>query len=344
MKKITVLLLILFPISIFAQPKVSMFAGINKAGYLDGDRKVSAFNGPFGICRDSDGNFYVADAGNNCIRKIDKQGMVNTLAGTGEAGYLDGTTRNALFYQPSGVCTDNKGNIFVADFMNHVIRKIARNGSVTTIAGSGEPGFKDGTGKDAEFNYPRGICIDKTGNLYIGDSWNHRIRKITPAGKVTTLAGGGDNIGTESTGSWKDGPAASARFFTPCGLAIDNDGNIYVADALNHRIRKVNTYGYVTTVSGNGPSGWEKGHFADGDKHTAFLNTPTELYVTASGEIFFGDTFNNRVRKVGVEGDVITLADQQDNVNYPRGIYVDETNIKIYFVDSNNNSIKLLEW
>ncbi|MFC2134218.1 NHL repeat-containing protein [Bacteroidota bacterium] len=335
MKKYLLLALFISFEIITAQSKVIVYAGNGEAGYKDGKVKDAMFNVPFGMCIDNESNLYIADIGNNCIRKIDNAGIVSTFAGSVDSGYVDGAKEEALFYQPTGICTDNEGNFYVADFLNHYIRKIDDEGNVTTIAGNGETGFKDGTGNEAHFNYPRGIVIDSKGNLYVGDSWNHRIRKITPAGVVSTFAGYADEIGTESRGTLKDGKGADARFGTPCGLAIDKNDNIYVADALNHAARKIDTQGNVTTIAGNGTIGSD-----DGIGQSALLNTPTELFVTSDGIVYISDTYNSKIRKVAADGTVTTIAHETDGIDYPRGIVYDENSGSIYFVDFNHNCIK----
>lgn len=224
---------------------------------------------------------------------------------------------------------------------------------VTTLAGSGYPGFADGYNDQAQFNFPRGIDIDGSGNLFVSDSWNHRIRKITPDGNVITYAGGGSNIGPDSKGDCIDGPDTTARFFTPCGIACDLFGNVYVADALNHRIRKIDNSRNVTTVAGSGDSGWNNGGFLDGDYKSVMLNTPTELCISFDEEIYFSDTFGNRIRKISPDGFVATVAgdgnpgfsdgnSSSSEFNYPRGIVLDNAENKIYVIDSKNFKIRVI--
>lgn len=341
-----------------AQNIVSTYAGTGLAGLSNGWIDTCSFNHPFGICFDKDYNIYMADAGNNCIRKINTStGIVTTLAGTGVAGWRDGASDSAMFQSPIDVCADDSGNIYVSDFANQCIREISYTGMVSTIAGShtATAGYLDGSADTALFQYPRGICRDFTGNLYIGDSWNHRIRKISTNGAVSTYAGGGI-IGVGTVGTLIDASDTSARFYVPCGLSIDTFGNIYVADAYNHRIRKIDVNRMVTTVAGSGPIGMNNGGFADGDSSVARFNTPTELCVDpASVEIFVSDLENNRVRLVNLTSySVSTFAGNgqpgyNDNVdslaefNEPRGISAGKSLNDIYVADYNNNVIRLIE-
>jgi hypothetical protein len=336
-----------------AQYTVSTYAGTGIAGLVNGSLVNAQFNHSFGMCRDQSGNIFIADNGNNCIRKITAAGVVSTYAGSSVAGYNDGVDTVALFNAPSGVCVDDSGNIYVADFQNQRIRKINTSGMVSTVAGSGIAGYNDGIGIAAQFNYPRGICIDASYNLYVGDSWNHRIRKISPGGNVTTYAGGGTAIGVGSVGAYVDASDTSARFYTPCGVVVDGQGNVYVADAYNHRIRKIDTGAMVSTVVGSGPTGVGQGGYANGPALSARLNVATELFVDSTGNIYIGDTFNNRVRKMSISsGMVINLAgngspgfvngaDSTAEFNYPRGIIAGDNDM-VYVADYNNNCIRLI--
>lgn len=215
---------------------VSTLAGSLQPGYSDGPAPDARFKIPASIALDNVGNIYIADTNNHRIRMLSVDGTVTTIAGkmdTGyAAGYTDGPASQARFREPYGVAVDEVGNVYVTDTGNHCIRIISLDGQVTTLAGAREPGYVDGQGSEARFNFPRGIAMDAEGNLYVADTANHRIRKITPDGVVTTLAGSGEPGNA-------DGAAGEAQFRVPEGIAVDADGNLIVADTGNHRIRKV---------------------------------------------------------------------------------------------------------
>jgi len=334
----------------FTQNWVSTYAG-STLGLVDGDTTVAKFGGPFGLCIDDADNLYIADADNNCIRKITSAGIVSTYAGTGVAGYADGVATSAQFKAPSDLCIDNAGNVYVSDFENQRIRKIDITGNVTTIAGNGNIGFVDGNNADAEFDYPRGIVMDSEGNLFISDSWNHRIRKINLADSiVSTFAGGGINTGVSSIGDLVDDSDTSARFYTPSGLAIDGEDNIYVADAYNHRIRMITPEAVVSTVAGSGPIGPGVGGYSNGDALSSLLNTPTEVFISNDGRLFIGDTYNYRIRLLEDENlyDVAGNGDAgyEDGIDslaefkYTRGLVLDAARDHMFVCDYNNRRIR----
>jgi sugar lactone lactonase YvrE len=211
---------------------VSTLAGSGSRGSNDGTGTTASFGGPAGVAVDSLGNVYVADMGNNLIRKVTPGGVVMTLAGSGARGSDNGVGTAASFNGPTGVAVDAVGNIYVTDASNEMIRKITPGGVVTKWAGSGSVGMKNGPGAVATFHYPIGIAIDHLNNLYVADMTSNLIRKITPDDVVTTMAGSG-HLGTTN------GVGSAASFKNPKAIAIDSLGNIYVADSQNQLIRKI---------------------------------------------------------------------------------------------------------
>lgn len=261
---------------------------------------------------------------------------VTTLAGS-SAGYLDGLGLAARFNGPSGVAADNNGNLYVADRINHRIRKVNSEGVVSTFAGSGVAGWLDDTGTMAQFNFPTQLAIDLNGNLYVADAVNHRIRKISSVGVVTTLAG--------STDGFADGVGNAAQFYYPEGVAVDDAGNVYVADAGNHVIRKITASGVVTTLAGTGEFG-----FADGAGNAAKFYTPCATAVDAAGNVYVTEKQGNRIRKVSPMGVVTTLAGNgnlgsadgpatQAEFNAPFSVTLDAIG-NVYVADAGNNRIR----
>jgi sugar lactone lactonase YvrE len=264
---------------------VSTLAGDGTMGYADGTGTTAKFSRPEGVAVDSTGNVYVADTDNNRIRKITPSGVVTTLAGDGTMGYADGTGTAAKLSGLRGVAVDSAGNVYVADSGNR-IRKITPLGVVTTLAGDGTQGYADGTGTTAKFNDLRGVAVDSAGIVYVLDYGNHRIRKITPLGVVTTLAGDG------TTGSYADGTGTAAKFNQPQGVAVDSAGNVYVADTGNGSIRKITPEGVVTTLVG----GWGSIGYADGTGTAAKFTVLAKVTVDSEGIVYVVDS--NRIRKI----------------------------------------------
>ncbi len=270
------------------------------AGVSDGLGAEAQLNYPSGVALDRAGNLYVTDNSNNTIRKVTPAGMVTTLAGSaGVFGSADGTGGEARFNHPHSVAMDNAGNLFVSDTSNHTIRKVTPAGVVTTFAGSpGLSGKTDSTGSEARFYYPSGLALDSGGNLYVADAQNCTIRKVTPAGVVTTLAG---NPGISGK---LDGTGAAARFNFPAGVAMDSMGDLFVTDEGNHTIRKVTQAGVVTTIAGSaGVSG-----SADGTGGEARFYMPIGIAVDGTNNLFVPDYFNHTIRRVTPAGVVTTIA------------------------------------
>ena len=211
---------------------VTTVAGDGGAGATNGPASTATFRSPAGVAIDKSGNLYITDASNNQIRMVTPGAVVSTFAGSGPQGSADGTGAAASFYYPYGIAIDASGNLYVADTRNNKIRKITPAGVVSTLAGGGAVGSADGTGTAASFNYPAGIAVDSIGNLYIADVGNNEIRKVTPAGVVTTVAG-------STTPGDVDGTGSAAAFSNPYGVTVDKSGNIYVTEQGNDKVRKI---------------------------------------------------------------------------------------------------------
>lgn len=268
-------------------------------GSTNGVGTAASFFMPQGLAVDGFGSVYVADFGNNMIRKTTAAGVVTTLAGSSTIGTTDGIGSAASFKYPSGVAVDGTGNIYVADTNNHMIRKITSEGAVTTLAGSGEIGNSNGTGTAASFGNPYGLAVDATGNIYVADSDNNLIRKITSAGVVTTLAGSGSK---ES----KDGTGTEASFNFPTGVAVDLAGNVYVAEYGGNLIRKITSAGVVTVFAGN--ASYDIVFNIDGSGTAASFDGPSGLAIDSSGNLYVADSGANSIRKISPSGVVTTFA------------------------------------
>ncbi|NQU87174.1 MAG: hypothetical protein HQ541_15570, partial [Mariniphaga sp.] len=319
---------------------VSTFAG-SGIGYLDGAGVSAKFDGPSSVAIDKSGNLYVTELNNHRIRKISTDGNVTTLAGSGVAGYLDGIGIDAQFNKPGGIAVDGDGNIYVSERANHTIRKILPDGTVSTLAGSGFPGYKDSIGTNSEFSSPRGIDVDVLGNIYVSDYNNNVIRKITPDGIVSTLAGSG-MLGFE------DGVADTAEFRYPTDVTVDDQGHIFVCDSRNHVIREITIEGMVLTAAGTGESG-----FIDGAQNVAEFRFPYGIAVDGSGNLYVADGFNESVRKINSDGYTSTLAGKM-SPGYKDGTGIEakfngvgplalDSLGNIFMTDFNNHRIRKIE-
>jgi mucin-19 len=286
---------------------VTTLAGSGTIGSANGIGAAASFNNPTGIAVDVAGNIYVADVSNNLIRKITPAGVVTTLAGSGALGSTDGPGASATFSNPSGVAVDGAGNVYVADLSNNLIRKITPGGVVSTLAGSGLSGSADGTGAAATFDQPYGIAVDAQGNVYVADWGNNLIRKITPAGVVTTIAG------TGKPGA-ADGMGINASFNKPFGLAIDQNGYLYVVDTGNEELREISPAGLVTTVAGNGTRGATNG----AGNQTSFYQ-PTGVVADGAGNVYVADEFNNLIRQI------VVVSNYKIDKALPAGLTFDPT-------------------
>ena len=328
--------------------QVTTYAGTaGDPGNSDGTGSAARFSGPVGVACDADGNVYVADMNNNTIRKITPAGAVSTLAGsaTGDPGNSDGTGSAARFSGPVGVACDADGNVYVADMNNNTIRKITPAGAVSTLAGSatGDPGNSDGTGSAARFSGPVGVACDADGNVYVADMNNNTIRKITPAGAVSTLAGSatGDPGNSDGTGS-------AARFSGPVGVACDADGNVYVADMNNNTIRKITPAGAVSTLAGSATG--DPGN-SDGTGSAARFSGPVGVACDADGNVYVADMNNNTIRETSFVGVVRTIAGTAElpgsgdgiggaaGFNNPMGVACDADG-NVYVADTGNDTIR----
>jgi sugar lactone lactonase YvrE len=323
---------------------VSTLAGVPSQGDVDGPAHQARLRAPEAIAFDSDGNLYIADAGNNKIRKLSTDGIVSTVAGTGAIGYKDGLARTAQFDLPTGLAVDDAGNIIVADRLNQRIRLITPDGTVSTLAGSESSGYKDGIGEGAMFFNPRNVTIAPNGSIVVIDTYNHRIRSVDYNGKVTTLAG--------SDPGYQNGPALSARFSFPQAAAFDPEGNLLITDGDNHLIRKLSKDGTVSLFAGAPAvtSGSPEPGFRDGQALEARFALPSGIVVDKNGNVYVADRYNHRIRKIDKDGNVTTIAGTGDvgftdgpgksaRFRYPIGLAIGPDGA-LYVSDAGNSRIR----
>ncbi|WP_047128051.1 NHL repeat-containing protein [Xanthomonas arboricola] len=281
-------------------------AGSGVRGAVDGRAADARFADPYGLAIGPHGALYIADGGdNNRIRRLLDNGSVQTVAG-GQEGFADGVDAAAEFNTPSGIAFDTAGNLYIADTGNHAIRKRTPQGVVTTLAGDGSAGFRDGAAAQARFNGPIGVAVDAQGRVYVADTYNDRIRVIAPDGQVSTLAGG-------ALPGMADGVGDQARFDTPTDLKVDAHGVVWVADMRNDAIRRIAPDGSVSTLIGGDPADL-----------SPLLHRPMTLALTHDGVLYVGDA-SGRVLQVTRAGHVVTMSgeDVMQRMSRPAGIAVD---------------------
>ena len=333
---------------------ITTHAGTGESGIRgDGGPAISAQLGfPQGVAVDSAGNLYIADTSNHRVRRVDRSGVITTIAGTGQEGFSgdEGPAIAAQLAFPKGLAVDAASNVYIASWFNDRIRRIDSRGIITTVAGTEGPGFGGGNVGPVTFQFadPRGIAVDGTGNLYIADTENYRIRRVDSSGTATTVAGTG-----EPGFSGDNGPAIDAQLLRPTGLAVDGAGNLYIADTLNGLIRRVDPSGIITTFAGGGNILWED--IGDNGPATdAWLLYPKGVAVDNSGNVYIADTGHDRIRRVDSAGTITTIAGSgllgfsgdagpavQAQLHTPEAVAVDGSR-NLFIADTINNRIRIL--
>jgi len=332
---------------------ITTVAGSGNDGLGDGGQATNASLAyPEGVAVDGFGNLFIADTLNNVIREVAPNGFITTVAGGGNDTLGDGgLATNASLLRPSGMAVDASGNLFVADTGNNRISEVDSYGIITTVAGNGSGSYSGdgGLATNARLDSPEGVAVDASGNLFIADTDNRVIREVDTNGIITTVAGGGND------GLGDNGPATSASLTEPYGVAVDAFGNLFIADSGDHRIREVDTNGFITTVAGNGSGSYS----GDGGLATnARLDSPEGVAVDGFGNLFIADTFNNVIRKVGTNGIITTVAGNgygaglgyggysgdggtatNTSLNYPIGVAVDASG-NLFIADTDNLRIR----
>jgi uncharacterized protein (TIGR03437 family) len=316
---------------------INSFAGVTYPGFAGdtGSALLANLYDPQDVAVGSNGTVYIADTGNARIRAVTPDGLINTVAGTGSLGFAGdgGAATSASLSQPYAVSVDSKNQLYIADLGNLRIRKVDTSSNITTLAGTGFPGFT-GDGKpaiNATLTLPSGVTLDSTGNVYIADQWNLRLRKVDSSGNITTVAGNG---GFSYSGD--GGPATRAQLNTPLGVAVDPAGNLYVADSRNGVVRKVGTDHSISSIPG-----------------TSLVN-PRGLVSDGAGNIYVADSLDNRVKRIGIDGSVVTIAGNgtagfagdggpatNAMMNTPAGLAIDKNN-NLYIADFANNRVRIV--
>ena len=332
----------------------------------EGKLATEAFlTSPRGVAVDDHGNVYIADTENHRIRKVDAEsGVITTIAGTGEEGYGgdEGPATEAKLNWPTGVAVDDAGNVYIADRNNERVRRVDPEGIITTFAGTGEWGYDSdedgGPATEALLNWPADVALDGDGELYIADEYNNRIRKVDAEGTITTVAGmkrptlevGEEEEEEEDENVGDHGPATSALLNRPSGVALDEEGSLYIADRNHHRIRMVNAEGIITTIAGMADEGFGGD---EGPATSAQLDRPSGVAVDEGGYVFIADTGNNRIRQIDPDGVITTLAGGEDggggdgsamggHLAAPRDVAVDSDG-NLYVADTGNHQIHVID-
>jgi len=319
----------------------TLAGGASEVGFADGQGQEAVFYNPSSLILEPDGNLLVLDRFNHRIRRVTPSGAVSTYWGTGERGNRDGAEGVGRFNQAIAMLREPSGAILIADTQNHSIRRLLPNGELTTVAGNGVAGFVEGPAAESQFNWPGALAQDPAGNIYIADRDNHSIRKLSPTGEVSTLAGNGSPGRDNGLG-----PAAS--FNGPMGLTYGPDDLLYVADTGNHLIRTVSLSGEVASFAGTGQAGSR-----EGQREQTEFQGPNALAFDSQGNLFVIDRFNHRIQVITLAGDVVTLAGDgepvlRDGVGreasfaYPYHLVVSPTGT-VYIADYSNHAIRQLQ-
>lgn len=330
---------------------IQTVAGTGDAGFSgDGGPATKAMlNDPAAVAVSACGTLYIADVRNNRIRQVDATGIISTVAGSGRAGFSGdgGLAIQAQLSQPLGLAVDGEGNLYIADTLNNRIRKVDAMGRISTVAGNGKAGFSGdgGPALAAMLSRPVGLTVDAEGNVYFADVFNNCVRKLDTAGQISTLAG------TEEAGFSGDGGlAVEAQLARPRDVAVDGEGNLYIADGDNNRIRRVDKNGIISTVAGNGDPGFS----GDGGPAVqASLNNPRSVALDGAGQILISDLGNNRIRQVDRAGMISTIVGNGTagfsgdggpavpaSLDGPRGVCVNKTGA-LFIADLNNHRVRV---
>ncbi|OQP64451.1 hypothetical protein A3860_21010 [Niastella vici] len=337
----------------YSQTITTVAGTIGSPGYAGdaGPANSAKFNQPRAVATDNDNNLYIADMRNHVIRKVAPNGIVNTVAGNGTNGNAGagGPATAAQLAQPTGMTLDNEGNIYIADYNASVIKKVTSSGIMTIFAGNGTEGFSGdgGPAAQAKLYRPTAVAVDKEGSVYISDASNKVIRKVTKQGIISTIAGVPGRAGYAGDG----GAATKALLTQPAGIAVDNQGNLYIADPSNSVIRKVNTAGIITTFAGNGTAGYS-GDNGPATKAQFQIGSPQGLAVDPEGNVYASDYQNHAIRKINARGIITTIAGTGApdyagdggpailaKIWYPIGIATDAGG-NVFITDSYNNTIR----